>query len=387
MILKNSFIGANLTLSPRFTAYFTEEEITLQLGDKNYSWPLLALAGIEFKDGIVWAEATIKTLNGISYKLDGVDKTDGARWHKAFELNHLKVVAVAGREAFIGYNSWAKKLINRQPNKWHPSWMGSHLVKTSPPDKLKCGFSNETISTHPAIEAASTAYPKILPVPPAPPAIHLNKQLEELNNAIFDRDKTLPLFDTLESTPLTMEQRKAVICFDSKVLLIAAAGSGKTATMVAKAAYAIETEIVKPHEILMLAFNDDAAKELQQRLDKRLTKYPNADQITCKTFHSFGLSVIGEATGAKPRPAAWLEGGQDIAKVTALMDILSKSDPVFHTNLMLVRTVFSQPIGNSHGSHDDQGASMSPFAAQNALLTMNGETGRLQELSATRLLN
>jgi len=42
-------------------------------------------------------------------------------------------------------------------------------------------------------------------------------------------------------------------------VVIAAAGSGKTSTMVAKAAYAIERRVVPPTEILMLAFNNEAA--------------------------------------------------------------------------------------------------------------------------------
>lgn len=77
VILRNSLIGASLTFSPRFTAYLTEDELTLKLGDQNYSWPLVAIAEIELRPGIVWAAAQIKTLNGDDVKLDGIEKDRG----------------------------------------------------------------------------------------------------------------------------------------------------------------------------------------------------------------------------------------------------------------------------------------------------------------------
>lgn len=79
--------------------------------------------------------------------------------------------------------------------------------------------------------------------------------------------------------------------------------------MVAKAAYAIATGLVRPDEILMLAFNADAAKELEERLEKRLKASRAQNRLHAGLSTALGLSVIGEATGAKPRPAAWLEGG------------------------------------------------------------------------------
>jgi len=44
-----------------------------------------------------------------------------------------------------------------------------------------------------------------------------------------------PFFDTIEKQPLTDEQATAVVTFDNRVQVIAAAGSGKTSVMVANA--------------------------------------------------------------------------------------------------------------------------------------------------------
>lgn len=69
----------------------------------------------------------------------------------------------------------------------------------------------------------------------------------------------------VESRELNDEQARAVVCFDNRVQLIASAGSGKTSTMVAKAIYAVHRGFVAPSEIIILAFNKDAAQELEER--------------------------------------------------------------------------------------------------------------------------
>ena len=43
------------------------------------------------------------------------------------------------------------------------------------------------------------------------------------------------------------------MCFDNRVQVLAAAGSGKTSVMVARAAYAVSRGFVAPGRILLLA--------------------------------------------------------------------------------------------------------------------------------------
>ncbi|WP_251276667.1 UvrD-helicase domain-containing protein, partial [Enterobacter hormaechei] len=112
---------------------------------------------------------------------------------------------------------------------------------------------------------------------------------------------------------LTEEQAKAVVCMDDELLVVAAAGSGKSSTIVAKAGYALEEGLCAPEDILLLAFNADVAEELRQRIAKRLGQLDGANRITAKTFHAFGLEVIGAVTGKMPTPAPWLSNGKDEA--------------------------------------------------------------------------
>jgi DNA helicase-4 len=98
--------------------------------------------------------------------------------------------------------------------------------------------------------------------------IDLRALVESVNGRILERTLTgrQGFLDSIESQPLTREQATAVITMDNRVQVVAAAGSGKTSVMVARAAYAIRYDVVKPRNVLLLAFNRAAAEELQTRI-------------------------------------------------------------------------------------------------------------------------
>lgn len=104
-------------------------------------------------------------------------------------------------------------------------------------------------------------------------------------------------YDQVESNPLTLDQRLAVIRNNDRNLVLAAAGTGKTSVMVAKALDLMDRNLAKPNEILVLAFNNSAAQELKERLLKRAENI-NFD-LQCspeiKTFHALGLDLLRKA--------------------------------------------------------------------------------------------
>ncbi len=164
-------------------------------------------------------------------------------------------------------------------------------------------------------------------------------------------------FNRVEKSPLTEEQLRAVVTLDNRVRVIAAAGSGKTSVMVARAAYAVARGFIAPDRILMLAFNADAAAELQRRVTTRLGALGlPADGVQASTFHSFGRRLIGQATGRKPSIAPWVEDGRDIEKVSEIIDALRDGSEDFRFKWDLFRLLYGRmsdtPDGGEHDSYD-----------------------------------
>lgn len=102
-------------------------------------------------------------------------------------------------------------------------------------------------------------------------------------------------FDTIESMPLTPEQRLSVVVDEDATLVLAGAGSGKTSVITAKAAYLVKAEIRKPSEVLLLAFAKDAAIEMSERIEARC-----GVPLKARTFHALAYEIIGQVEGEKP---------------------------------------------------------------------------------------
>lgn len=191
-------------------------------------------------------------------------------------------------------------------------------------------------------------------------------------------DACSDLLDNVESRELNNEQAKAVVCFDNRVQLIASAGSGKTSTMVAKAIYAIHRGFVAPSEIIMLAFNKDAAQELQERGAQSLARLGMTGlKINALTFHSLGLKIIGGATGKKPSVPKWAtKADLGLEKLGVIVDTLKDSSDEFRTKWDLFRLVFGRdhstaPLRDVAEAFDREGEAR--------LITLNGEHVASQE--------
>jgi DNA helicase IV len=117
-------------------------------------------------------------------------------------------------------------------------------------------------------------------------------------NILFIKNEKLhkkAFFSNVESQPLTDKQTEAVLTNEVSNLILAGAGSGKTSVIVAKVLYLIEKKLIMPQHILILTFNKKAQEELKARFLKK-----NIADIDIKTFHSFGLGVIGKVSSKKP---------------------------------------------------------------------------------------
>lgn len=122
-------------------------------------------------------------------------------------------------------------------------------------------------------------------------------------------------FDTIESKPLTPEQRLSVIVDEDATLVLAGAGSGKTSVITAKAAYLVKAGIRRPEEVLLLAFAKDAAAEMSKRVKDR-----SGVPINAQTFHALAYGIIGKVEGSKPALAD--HASDDLLFVNIIKQIL-----------------------------------------------------------------
>jgi DNA helicase-4 len=161
-----------------------------------------------------------------------------------------------------------------------------------------------------------------------------------------ERSDAGDLLDQVERQPLTAEQARAVICFDSRMLVVAAAGSGKTSTMVAKAAYAIDRGLVAADQIVMLAFNKEAATELQHRTDAAFQRLGmDAEGVQARTFHALGRQIIGKVSGRMPEVPGWaVDAAQGFHQLADIIDRLKDRSLHFRTQWDLFRLVFGRDL-------------------------------------------
>jgi DNA helicase-4 len=104
-------------------------------------------------------------------------------------------------------------------------------------------------------------------------------------------------YDLIEANPLTIEQRLGVIRSNDRNMVLAAAGTGKTSVMVAKALDIIDRGLAKPSEILILAYNRSAANELKERLSDKAKKGNLLLDVSpfISTFHALGRQILKES--------------------------------------------------------------------------------------------
>ncbi|NUJ97861.1 UvrD-helicase domain-containing protein [Candidatus Gracilibacteria bacterium] len=100
---------------------------------------------------------------------------------------------------------------------------------------------------------------------------------------------------------LNERQQEAVKCIEGPLLIIAGAGSGKTATLTARVENMIKNHGISPQNILCVTFTNKAAREMKERIAKNLgidstqiRSFKDYRLPFMGTFHSFGVSVLKE---------------------------------------------------------------------------------------------
>ena len=90
---------------------------------------------------------------------------------------------------------------------------------------------------------------------------------------------------------LNQPQRDAVRHCDGPLLVLAGAGSGKTRVIIEKIAHLVTSGRMPAKRIAAITFTNKAAKEMRERLGKRL-RGDAAEGLTLCTFHALGLKFL-----------------------------------------------------------------------------------------------
>ena len=106
-------------------------------------------------------------------------------------------------------------------------------------------------------------------------------------------------------TKLDPDQQKAVEHFEGPALVVAGPGSGKTTVIKERILHLIREHNADPSRILALAFNKEAAKEMEKRI---LSELRESMLPEIRTLHAFGLRIINEhyeRLECKNKPEVW----------------------------------------------------------------------------------
>jgi DNA helicase-4 len=374
-----SFLSRLFRRAASWRLTIENDELSVTLGNQTYPIALEAFSSLRFHQRLLWTNVTV----WIGHEVHLVGLPHAARSTLDDQLR-----AVTSKQHFRAYyakiTGWLKEVERvaataDAEHRWLTHDMQQELLSKKgalgiDAAKLKALFDS------PVIQAAMEDNKSRVQGRLRQWSQDWTEQWKARNHVHLTRelDACSDLLNNVESRELNNEQAKAVVCFDNRVQLIASAGSGKTSTMVAKAIYAIHRGFVAPSEIIMLAFNKDAAQELQERGAQSLARLGMTGvKINALTFHSLGLKIIGGATGKKPSVPKWAtKADLGLEKLGVIVDTLKDRSDEFRTKWDLFRLVFGRdhstaPLRDVAEAFDREGEAR--------LITLNGEHVASQE--------
>jgi DNA helicase IV len=175
---------------------------------------------------------------------------------------------------------------------------------------------------------------------------NIDKTRSEYNQAFTksETDRYRSFFSKLEKYPLSDEQMHAVVSEEDNNLVIAGAGTGKTTTISAKIAYLLDKKLAEPEELLIISFTNAAVEEMFDRTLRFCGKDSGVEQVTFRTFNSFGNQVVRHCN---PHPKQIAFEGKDYKAKAFLQqsfDLLFKTDEDFQSRAINFLAFFNRLV-------------------------------------------
>ena len=126
----------------------------------------------------------------------------------------------------------------------------------------------------------------------------------------------------------------------------AAAGSGKSPTLVAKILYLLKEGRYTANQIIAFAYNKDAQLELTARIDGLFERFKwMGERVPARTFHGFCMEVLATVHDEKPSIAGVATAGksQQLNFFVQLVEELRQSNPGFAADLLNYYSIFKFP--------------------------------------------
>ncbi|MCC5902740.1 MAG: UvrD-helicase domain-containing protein [Halomonas sp.] len=349
-----SWLGRQITRTPSWRLCLDGLEVLLTISGQTYRINVEDKTTYRIHAGMFWTVITLFPERGGTIKVSGLPNVQGMTLDQALKVAqsekriHAEVSLLLNVQRTI--DQWLKykntqEKICVEERRWFTHEMQATVLSTRPTVDVNA-IRERLKKTAVAVRLGPAA--KAIECSLAEWEANHSRRWATLNLIHTERElkSCKELFDRVESKPLTKEQAEAVICFDNRVQVVASAGSGKTSTMVAKAAYAIYRGFVAPDRIVLLAFNKQAAEELKERAAKSLGRLGmRGVTLEATTFHALGLNIIGKATGVKPDIPGWAtdtKGG--LCKLVELINQLKKCSSAFQAQWDFFRFVFNKDL-------------------------------------------
>ncbi|MCP4604850.1 MAG: ATP-dependent helicase, partial [Proteobacteria bacterium] len=147
---------------------------------------------------------------------------------------------------------------------------------------------------------------------------------------------TAPLLIDNPLSGLNPDQRRAAESKTGPLLVVAGPGTGKTRTLVARIAHQVQNGTVRPKQVLAIAFTNQAAEELRERISHAVPGATDRAPLVT-TFHGLGLSLLKEFGNIDNFSVLGNDERLDIGKAVAGPDVKKREVETMVSQISLAK--------------------------------------------------